>query len=58
MDQAQAPVFRPYPFGVNRARVRTEGANTYVVADVLLGDYPPRMTDHLVRWAKANLLRP
>ncbi len=54
MDKAQAPVFRPYTFGVNRARVRTEGANTYVEADVPLGDYPPRMTDHLVRWASAT----
>ena len=54
MSQAQAPVFRPYTFGVNRARVRTEGANTYVMADVPLGDYPPRITDQLVRWARAT----
>jgi feruloyl-CoA synthase len=54
MDKAQAPVFRPYTFGVDRARVRTEGGHTYVVADAPLGDYPPRMTDHLVRWASTK----
>ena len=54
MDKAQAPVFRPYNFGVTRARVRTEGDNTYVAADQALKAIPPRMTDHLVRWAQAT----
>ncbi len=54
MDKAQASPFRPYTFGVTRARLRAEGDSTYVAADQALADFPPRMTDHLVRWARAT----
>ncbi len=52
MDQAAAPVFRPFPFGVRHARLRSEGGHTYVRADQDLQPYARRMTDRLIEWAR------
>jgi feruloyl-CoA synthase len=43
--------FRPFEFGVTRAKVRDANGNTYLDADQDLGDYAHRMTDLLVHWA-------
>ena len=43
--------FRPFEFGVTRAKVRDANGNTYLDADQDLGPYAHRMTDMLVHWA-------
>ena len=53
---APAPKYRPVTFGVTRVTVR-EGAgdnagSRYVTADQPLADYPDRITDRLIQWAK------
>ncbi len=45
--------FRPFEFGVTRAKVRDANGNTYLDADQRLGPYAHRMTDMLVHWASA-----
>ena len=44
--------FRPFEFGVTRARVHATNGNTYLQADQDLGAYAHRMTDRLVHWAR------
>jgi len=46
--------FRPFEFGVTRARYSQHGGNTYLQADQALEAYPGRMTDRLVHWASAT----
>ncbi|MBK7549992.1 MAG: feruloyl-CoA synthase [Rhodoferax sp.] len=46
--------FRPFEFGVTRARHRQHGGHTYLQADQALDAYPQRMTDRLVHWAHAT----
>ena len=46
--------FRPFEFGVTRARHHQHGGNTYLQADQPLAAYPHRMTDRLVHWASAT----
>ena len=46
--------FRPFEFGVTRARHSRQGGNTYLQADQALEAYPHRMTDRLVHWANAT----
>ena len=46
--------FRPFEFGVTRARHSQQGGNTYLQADQALEAYPDRMTDRLVHWASAT----
>lgn len=48
------PVFRPFTFGVTRARSRSGAAATYLQAEQPLQPYPERMTDRLVHWAAAR----
>jgi feruloyl-CoA synthase len=48
------PKFRAFEFGVTKAVIREQGAVTYLNADVVLGDYPHRMTDRLLHWANAT----
>jgi feruloyl-CoA synthase len=43
--------FRPFEFGVTRAKVCDADGNTYLDADQELGPYAHRMTDLLVYWA-------
>ena len=46
-----AAKFRPFEFGVTRAKVRDANGNTYLNADQDLGPYAHRMTDRLLHWA-------
>ena len=43
--------FRPFEFGVTRARVLDRNGSTYLQADQALEPYAHRMTDRLVHWA-------
>ncbi len=45
--------FRPFEFGVTRAKVRDADGNTYLDSDQDLSPYAHRMTDMLVHWAAA-----
>lgn len=52
MKKTAAPIFRPFPFGVRHAHIKTVNGNTYVCAEQELKPYAKRMTDHLIHWAK------
>ncbi len=45
--------FRPFDFGVTRAKVHDANGHTYLNADQSLAPYAHRMTDKLVHWAAA-----
>ena len=53
---APAPKYRPVTFGVTRVTVREGAGDTagsrYVTADQPLANYPDRITDRLIHWAK------
>jgi feruloyl-CoA synthase len=53
MPHTTAAQFRPFEFGVTRARVRNAKGNTYLDAEQALAPYAHRMTDMLVHWASA-----
>ena len=44
--------FRPFEFGVTRAKLRDTNGNTYLNADQDLAPYAHRMTDRLLHWAR------
>ena len=45
------PKFRPFTFGVTRAKVQKADGHTYLSADQALSPYAYRMTDRLIHWA-------
>lgn len=47
-----APKFRPFEFGVTRAVREDRNGCVYLRAENALEDYPERMTDRLVQWAR------
>lgn len=47
-----APKFRPFEFGVTRAVREDRNGCVYLRAENALQDYPERMTDRLVHWAR------
>lgn len=46
-----SPVFRPFHFGVQQARIHAENGNTYVMADQDLQPFASNMTERLIYWA-------
>ena len=50
-----APKYRAMRYGITSVQVQTrENGVQYVLADVPLGDYPKRMTDKLLHWARVT----
>ena len=48
-----APAYRPMRYGITSVQVNTQDDGVqYVLADVPLGEYPKRMTDKLLHWAR------
>ena len=50
--QSSSAKFRPFEFGVTRAKVRNANGSTYLDAEQDLGVYAHRMTDRLLHWAR------
>ena len=50
-----APKYRAMRYGITSVQVQTrDNGVQYVLADVPLGDYPRRMTDKLLHWARVT----
>ena len=50
-----APKYRAMRYGITSVQVKTRDDGVqYVLADVPLGDYPTRMTDKLLHWARVT----
>ena len=47
-----APKFRPFEFGITRAVREDRDGGIYLRAENALQDYPERMTDRLMQWAR------